>query len=147
MPTPDENRQRVLSAYRAIATRDRDQIAPFFTPDAVWHQPKSNALSVALGKPAGLHGREAILDYFTGTLNGVAFTDSKVALMTVAADRDSVIVEQRYEATVINGRSFKLDYCFVFVLRDGVIEQVRTYFDTVSGFSQMFGDEPPHQLV
>ena len=147
MPTPEENKQFVIALYKAIATRDRDQIAPFFARDAEWNQPESNALSVALGVPAGLKGREAILHYFTGTLNGELFTGSKVELLTVAAGGDSVVVEQRFEATVIHGRPFKLDYCFVFVLRNGVIQQVRTYFDTVSGFKQMFGDEPPHRLI
>jgi ketosteroid isomerase-like protein len=147
VPTPEENRQFVIASYRAIATRDRDQIAPFFALDVEWRQPESNALSVALGQPAGLKGREALLKYFTGTLNGEVFTGSKVELLSVVAGGDVVIVEQRFEATVINGHPFKLDYCFVFVLRDGLIQQVRTYFDTVSGFKQMFGDESPRQLV
>jgi ketosteroid isomerase-like protein len=147
VPTPEENKQFVIASYQAFATRDRDRIAPFFAEDAEWNQPESNALSVALGRPAGLKGREAILNYFTGTLNGEVFKGSKVELLTIVAGGDSVVVEQRFEAMVINGRPFKLDYCFVFVLRDGVIQQVRTYFDTVSGFKQMFGDEPPRQLV
>jgi ketosteroid isomerase-like protein len=147
MPTPEENKQFVLAAYQAFASRDKDRIGPYFAADAEWRQPESNALAVALGKPAGLTGRDAIVNYFTGTLNGEVFSGSKVELLTVVAGGDSVVVEQRFEATVCNGRAFRLDYCFIFVLRDGVIQQVRTYFDTVSGFKQMFGDEPPRRLV
>jgi limonene-1,2-epoxide hydrolase len=37
--------------------------------------------------------------------------------------------------------------CFIFEVADGLIRQVRAYFDTASGFRQIFGDEPPRKLV
>jgi ketosteroid isomerase-like protein len=147
MPTSEENKQFVLASYQAFATREKDRIAAYFAPDAEWNAPEPNATAVALGQPAGFMGREAIVTYLTGTVGGDVFKGSKVELLSVIADGDSVVVEQRFEATVCNGRPYKLDYCFVFVLRDGLIQQVRTYFDTASGFEQMFGDEPPRRLV
>jgi hypothetical protein len=40
--TREENKQFVISLYKAIATRDRNQLAPFFAHDAKWNQPESN---------------------------------------------------------------------------------------------------------
>jgi ketosteroid isomerase-like protein len=147
MPTPEENKQFVLASYQAFATREKDRVAAYFAADAEWNAPERNATAVALGQSAGFMGREAIVAYLTGTVGGDLLKGSKVKLLSVTADGDSVVVEQRFEATVCNGRPYRLDYCFIFVLSDGLIQQVRTYFDTASGFAQMFGDEPPRRLV
>src|SRR5258708_36399781 len=104
MPTSEENKQFVLASYQASATREKDRIAAYFAPDAEWTAPEPNATAVALGQPAGFMGREAIVTYLTGTVGGDVFKGSKVELLSVIADGDSVVVEQRFEATVCNGR-------------------------------------------
>ena len=108
MPTSEENKQFVLASYQAFATREKDRIAAYFAPDAEWNAPEPNATAVALGQPAGFMGREAIVTYLTGTVGGDVFKGSKVELLSVIADGDSVVVEQRFEATVCNGPGYKI---------------------------------------
>ena len=58
-----------------------------------------------------------------------------------------VVIEQSFEGTVCNGRPYKMIYCFIFVVRDGLIHQVRPYFDTALGFELIFGQEPPRKIA
>ena len=53
----------------------------------------------------------------------------------------TVIVEQRFRATLVNHRNYDNDYCFVFKVRDGRICEIREYMDTLSGFRQIFGED------
>jgi ketosteroid isomerase-like protein len=48
---------------------------------------------------------------------------------------------------VYSGRPYKMMQCFIFVVRDGLIQQIRSFFDTAMGFELIFGDEEPRQLV
>jgi ketosteroid isomerase-like protein len=48
---------------------------------------------------------------------------------------------------VCNGRPYKMIYCFIFVVRDGLIHQVRPYFDTALGFELIFGKEAPRKIA
>jgi ketosteroid isomerase-like protein len=147
MSTPDENQQLVLDAYAAFAAASKDRIAAYFAPDAEWVTPQRNGTAVAMGTPPGVHGREAIASYLAENLRGGLFSDSQVELRAVIAGGDSVVVEQLYRATVCNGRPYEMVQCFIFVVRDGLIREVRSYFDTALGFEQLFGEEPPRKLI
>ena len=146
MSTSEENKQFVLTAYRTFATRDKDKIASYFAPDAEWVAPDRNGMAVALGQPTGYAGRDAIVRYLAEDI-GRLFTGSKVKLLTVVADGDHVVIEQSFEGTVCNGRPYKMIYCFIFVVRDRLIHQVRPYFDTALGFELIFGKETPRKIA
>ena len=147
MSTPDENKQLVLAAYAAFGAQRKHEIASFFAPDAEWIVPENNGAVTALGRTRGWSGRDAIVSYLTDDVAGRLFTGSKVELKTVVADADHVVVEQHYEATVCNGRPYSIDQVFIFEVRDGLIRQVRAYFDTALGTRLIFGDETPRKLV
>ena len=146
MSTSEENKQFVLTAYRTFATRDKDKIASYFAPDAEWVAPERNGMAVARGQPAGWVGRDAVVRYLTEDI-GRLFTGSKVELLSVVADGDHVVIEQSFEGTVCNGRPCKMIYCFIFVVRDRLIHQVRPYFDTALGFELIFGKETPRKIA
>lgn len=146
MSTSEENKQFVLTAYRTFTTRDKDKIASYFAPDAEWVAPERNGMAVALGQPTGYAGRDAIVRYLAEDI-GRLFTGSKVKLLTVVADGDHVVIEQSFEGTVCNGRPYKMIYCFIFVVRDRLIHQVRPYFDTALGFELIFGKETPRKIA
>ena len=57
-----------------------------------------------------------------------------------------VIVEERLQATLFNGRYYDNDYCFVFELEDGLITVMREYMDTAKGFRMIFGKEADARL-
>ena len=142
----EDNKEFVLSSYRAFASQDKQQIGSFFAPDAAWVVPEGNATVLALGRSTGWIGREAIVKYLTEDIARL-FSNTKVDFLSVTADGDNVIIEQAYEGTVCNGRIYKMVFCFIFVVRDRLIHQVRAYFDTALGFKQIFGEEAPRQLV
>jgi uncharacterized protein len=146
MSTSEENKQFVLTLYRTFGTGDKDKIASYFAPDAEWIAPERNGMAVALGQPAGWVGRDAVVRYLTEDI-GRLFTGSKVELLSVVADGDHVVIEQSFEGTVCNGRPYKMIYCFIFVVRDGLIHQVRPYFDTALGFELIFGKEAPRKIA
>jgi ketosteroid isomerase-like protein len=146
MPTSEENKQLVLASYRAFATRDKDQIASYFALDAEWIAPERNGTAVALGTPSGFVGRDAIVNNLTEDVGGRLFLGSKVELLAAVADGDHVVVEQLFQAALCNGRPYKMIQCFIFVVRDGLIRQIRSFFDTALGFEQIFGEEAPRQL-
>jgi hypothetical protein len=146
MSMSEDNKQLVLTAYRDFGTRDEEKIGSYFAADAEWVAPERNAMAVALGQPAGWAGRDAIVRYLTGEI-GRLFTGSKVELLSVVADGDKVVIEQRFQATVCNGRPYEMIYCFIFVVRDRLIRQVRPFFDTALGFELIFGKETPRQLL
>jgi uncharacterized protein len=147
MPTSEENKQIVLASYQAFRTQDKDRIASYFAPDADWIVPEGNATAIALGQSSGFSGRDAIVKYLTEEVGGGLFTGSKIDFLVVVADGDHVVIEQLYQATLRNGRPYKMVQCFIFVVRDGPIHQVRAFFDTASGFKQIFGEETPRRLV
>ena len=105
--------------------------------------------AVALGTPSGFKGRDTIVKYLTEDVGGRLFTEyeSKVDLTAVVAEGDNVVVEQLFQATLYSGRPYKMMQCFIFVVRDGLIQQIRSFFDTAMGFELIFGDEEPRQLV
>jgi len=51
---------------------------------------------------------------------------------------DSVIVEERMQATLPGGKPYENDYCFVFVLSADRIKLVREYMDTRKGWQMIF---------
>lgn len=147
MSTPYENKQLVLASYAAFGAQKRDEIASFFAPDAEWIVPERNGTVTALGRTHGWSGRDAIVRYLADDVSMRLFTGSKVELKTVVADGDHVVIEQHFEATVCNGRPYSIDQVFIFEVRDGLIRQVRAFFDTALGTKLIFGEETPRQLV
>ena len=57
----------------------------------------------------------------------------------VYGEGDTVIVEQRFRASLANGNEYGNNYCFIFKARDGRICEVGEYMDTLKGFRQVFG--------
>jgi ketosteroid isomerase-like protein len=147
MSRSEESKALVLASYRAFAAGKRDEIASFLAPDVEWIAPEGNGTAVALGQPAGFVGRDAIVTYLTESLGGELFRDAKVEPQTIVAEGETVVIEQLFEATVCNGRPYKIIQIFLFKVQGGVIREIRAYFDTASGTRQIFGDEVPRRLV
>jgi ketosteroid isomerase-like protein len=68
------------------------------------------------------------------------FSEISISFRAVHADGDTVIIEEQMRATLPEGRLYDNDYCFVFVVADGRIKQVREYMDTRKGWQMVFGD-------
>ncbi len=142
-----DNTGIVKAAWDAFGSRDAARIAACFAPDAEWIAPPGNATAIALDGPHHLRGADRIAHFIAHEFSQLFVADVAIDFRTMAAAGDLVLVEERMRATLVNGRSYDLAYCFVFVVADGRIAQVREYMDTRSGWAQMFGDEPGRKLV
>jgi uncharacterized protein len=131
----NDSKHVVLAAWRTLATRDPQRIAPMFTEDAEWLAPNGNATALALNGPSRIVGREQIAQTFGSEVWKLFTADVKVEFRGVYAEGDIVIVEQRMRATLANGNAYDNDYCFVFEVENGLIRRVREYMDTAKRLS------------
>jgi ketosteroid isomerase-like protein len=144
--SPD-NKQIVFEVWKAFRTRSRDQIRPYLAPQIRWIAPPGVATALALGKAAGFHDRESMMEFICDDFGRLFVSDLTVEVRSAVCEGDVVIVEQTLGATLCNGKPYKNDYVFVFEVRDGLVQLIREYMDTASAFRQMFGDGPARQLV
>ncbi|NUW45155.1 nuclear transport factor 2 family protein [Nonomuraea rhodomycinica] len=138
--TSEQSRELVQQAWRSFSTRDKDQIAAFFTQDAEWLAPPGNATAVALGGSHHMVGRDTIVHFLTVDFRRMFVADVALDFRGFYADGDVVVVEETMRATLAGGNAYHNDYCFVFELRDGLIHRVREYMDTAKGHRMVFGD-------
>jgi ketosteroid isomerase-like protein len=110
-----------------------------FATDAEWLAPPGNAAANIVGTN-DLVGRERITRFIADEFPAVFGSQVSIDFRAVIAEGDTVVVEERMRATLPSGRPYDVDYCFVFELRDGLIERVREYLDTRRGL-EMFGIE------
>ena len=137
--TPEQNKRAVTEAWKAFASRDPKRIQAVFTEDAEWLAPKGNATAVALGVPDHMIGPAAIAHFLVDAFPRLFVADVDVAFSHLHCDGDTVILEERMQATLASGRHYDNDYCFVFELREGLIARVREYMDTQKGRAAIFG--------
>lgn len=131
------NKEIVLDAWREFASHDASRISPLFSPDAEWLAPPGNAAARVVGTHH-LVGRERITRFIADEFPAVFGSEISIDFRTVIAEGDTVVVEERMRATLPGGRPYDVEYCFVFELRDGLINRVREYLDTQRGL-EMFG--------
>jgi ketosteroid isomerase-like protein len=127
------NKQLVMNAWEAFATRDPDRVRAVFAPDAEWLAPADNATALALDGAHHLVGRDRIVRFLTSEFGTVFVADVSIEFRGVYADGDIVIVEERMGATLAHGGHYDNDYCFVFEMEEGLIKRVREYMDTQRG--------------
>ena len=144
--TADENKQHVIDCWKAFAMRDAAQIRKYFRADAVWIAPHNNATALALNAPSGFTSADQIANFIANDVQKIFVRDVSIDFRGVHAAGNVVIVEERMQATLFNGRHYDVDYCFVFELEDGLITVMREYMDTAKGFRMIFGEEAGGRL-
>lgn len=126
-------KQLVVKAWEAFASRDPGRVSAVFAPDAEWLAPPGNATSLALDGTHHLVGRERIVHFLICEFATVFVAGVSIDFRGIYADGDTVIVEQRMQATLAHGGHYDNDYCFVVELDNGLIKRVREYMDTQRG--------------
>ena len=101
--------------------------------DAEWLAPPGNATALALDGTHHLIGRDRIVQFLTSEFGSVFVAGVSIDFRGIYADGDTVIVEERMQATLAHGGRYDNDYCFIFELEDGLIKRVREYMDTQRG--------------
>jgi uncharacterized protein len=132
------NKQLIVAAFEAFASRDPQRIAARFTDDAEWLAPKGNATGLALNFTDHMVGSEEIARFLASEFGKLFCRDVRSEFAGVYADGDTVIVEMRLLATLANGNAYDNDYCFIFELQSGLIRRMREYMDTAKGHRMIF---------
>jgi ketosteroid isomerase-like protein len=140
MITPS-SKQLVVHAWEAFASRDPSRVRAVFAPDAEWLAPPGNATALALGGTHHLVGRDRIVHFLTCEFGTVFVANVSIDFRGLYADGDTVVVEERMQATLAHGGHYDNDYCFIFELENGLIKRVREYMDTQRG-ARWFGSPP-----
>lgn len=140
--TPEQNKRAVSEAWKAFASRDPQRIRAVFTDDAEWLAPKDNATGVALGFTDHMIGPDTIVRFLVEEFPKLFVSDVSVQFSHMYCDGDTVILEERMQAMLANGRRYDNNYCFIFELLEGRIARVREYMDTQKGRRSVIGDLP-----
>jgi uncharacterized protein len=138
----EANKQAVMAAWEAFASRDFERIGAAFTIDAEWIAPKGNATARAMNYPDHMVGRAEITHFISVEFGRLFSRDVSVSFKGFYADGNVVVVEERMRATLASGLPYDNDYCFVFELEGGKIRRVREYMDTAKGDRMIFAGPP-----
>jgi ketosteroid isomerase-like protein len=137
--TAEQNKQAVVNAWKTFGSRDPALIANAFTEDAEWIAPAGNATAIALEFTDHMVGRDQIVEFLCEKFHTLFVKDIAVEFLGLFCDGQTVILEERMQATLVNGRHYDNTYCFFFELRDGKIARIREYMDTLKGSDCIFG--------
>lgn len=124
----DANERLVLEYLEAMRRGDHPRAFEAFAEDATW------TTAPSMPWPGHFRGRQSIFDDYFAVDKGLFTTGmSSYDLETrnVVAAGDCVVVEMRHRAEGLNGRRYETDHCVVFDVRDGRIQAVREYIDSL----------------
>ena len=134
MTTPAHNEKHVLDYLDAIRSGDHARAFEAFHEDATWTTPPT------LPWPGLFRGRKAIFEEYFAVDKGLFTTGMSrydLETLNVVTGGDCVVVEMRHRAEGLNGKRYETDHCLVFELRDGRIQDVREYIDSLYLKQQM----------
>ena len=107
------NKSRVIEMWQAFSSRDPAKIKPFLASGANWIAPPGNATAEFFGREAGMRGRDGIIRFILEDFRRLFSKDVQFDFKGIYGDGDTVIAEVTLSATLVNGRPYKNDYCFI----------------------------------
>lgn len=119
----EQNKQVVLSFIEAMGRGDAEAAAPCITGETF-------TLAKGFGKFAGVRTHDTILATIAA-FRELMPEGMEPTIHSVTAEEDRVVVEFEGNGTLVNGQPYCNEYCMVFVMRDGKIQQVNEYFCTL----------------
>lgn len=137
----EANKQTVIEMWKTFSSRDGTKIERFLSEDAVWIAPPDNATAKFLGERGGMTGREQIVRFIVDQFRQVFARDVTLDFKGIYGDGETVVLEMTLGATIANGRPYRNNYCFVHVLKDGRVVEMREYMDTYNGHRMIYGHE------
>jgi uncharacterized protein len=134
MQTTTESREVVERYLAAVAAGDAEGVRASFADDATWE------LGGELPISGVWRGRGPIVDEFLVTAMAYYEPGSvSIEVTGVVADGDRVVVEWTSRARTRAGRPYENRCIGVFTVRDGRIQGVREYMDTLYAQRPAFG--------
>lgn len=135
------------AVWRALGSGDAERMRAVLADDVEWHAPPGNATAVALGVTHHMIGPDAIIRFMLDDYPRLFPNGMQVDPISVTAEGERVIFEQRHRAILANGRPYALEYIFVFEMAGPRVRRIREYMDARSGYDQIFGAAPPGRIV
>ncbi len=133
---PSTDSKAVIQSYvAALQAGDTAAVRELFAEDASW--------TLAAGDlpiSGTWRGRDAILDGFLATALSYYDPDSiDLEVTGLIAERDRVVLQWTSSAQTRGGLPYRNDCIGVFTVRDGQIQTVREYMDTLYAHDRAFG--------
>ncbi|WP_439566799.1 nuclear transport factor 2 family protein [Sphingopyxis sp.] len=141
------SKEAAIAVWRAFGSGDADRIRAVLADDVEWCAPPENATAVALGVTHHMVGPDAIIGFIRDDYRRLFPGGMQVDPISVTAEGERVIFEQRQSATLANGRAYALDYVFVFEMAGPRVRRIREYMDARSGHDQVFGTAAAGRIV
>ena len=124
----ENNRAVIVQYFDVISGKDASvTIGDLLSEDVVWHVPQSNPNI----KPNPRVGFDAVMDIFVSGVNIYQQGSMDVQLQRLVADEDCVMSQFTLLAKLANGKDYKNDYIMLFSVKDGKINGVWEYLDTL----------------
>ena len=124
---PEEMNALAESYFEAVCEGDATKLRSLFSKDVLWRIPKG-----AIPPYGGPHTRaDNIIDIMLGAVPHSFKTRTQLfdVRTTLIAD-DVVCKETEMSAVAPDGRTYQNDYTFFFVIREGLICEIREHVDT-----------------
>ncbi len=118
----EQNKAVALKFIEAMGSSDPETAATCLAPDAF-------TLAMGTCKFSGRREYDTIVGAI-GAFQELLPSGLRLAVKSVTAEGDRVIVECEGNAVTAAGTAYCNQYCFVFTLADGRIKQVNEYFCT-----------------
>jgi uncharacterized protein (TIGR02246 family) len=141
MSSSGDNKRLVREAFDALARADSRPLVDLFAEDAVWTMTGTSSWSRAY------RGKQAILDELLRSLAVRLAGRYRATAERILADGDFVVVQAQGHAATQSGQRYDNQYCFVYRMADGKIQEVTEYLDTrlvdeALGDPRLKGKEP-----
>ena len=126
MTDTERTRALVLQFNEARARNDAGAIAALLAEDVEWHPPAGI-------RPRPFRGRDRVAAALTGANTSRVLQVDTIErdVVAVVVDGETAVVRQLMRATRIDGEIYSNDYCWVYTFRDGLIQRMDEYGDTL----------------
>jgi len=135
MTEPIDAKTVAAQYVAAVQAGDEHAIRDLFAPDATW------TLAGELPISGVWKGRAAIIDEFLATAMSHYEPGSiSLEITGMIAEHDRVVIQWTSRARTRDGRPYENGCIGVFTIRDGRIQYVREYMDTLYAHEVAFSD-------
>jgi ketosteroid isomerase-like protein len=120
----DDNKQLLRQIFAELAAGNSRPMVERLAPDVAW---------TVMGRTPWsrtYRGKQAVLGELLGELRARLADRYRATAERLIAEGDLVVVEARGHATTTAGLPYDNQYCFIYRIRDGAIQEVTEYLDT-----------------
>jgi ketosteroid isomerase-like protein len=120
-----DTRSVIEEYFASLASRDRQRLHDLLAEDVEWRMPVSipNNHHSGREKVASELGSDVVKRFF-------AKGSYHMTAGRVIVDGDVAVVRQHVDALTKDGRPYRMDYCFIYTVRDGRIALIEEFLDT-----------------